>query len=244
MMYLTRFALLLSAVGVGLIACPTADAVLVTHTSDFSNGNLSAPLPNHADDLAIFFGSPVAAFDIVASGGNSVPAGDSVGFSTTGRFFRGTSSPASVPGFVTMFTGFANTSATTTIQFTTADPVTEIRLSVADLETAGSLAFSSLTSAGLPSLVTGGLTLTGSDVTGNDANAIQGEIVWTFASPVVNPTIEFDYNAAFGGDQTHFSGMSYTVSAIPEPTAAVWFAAVFGLVKAGGRRRSSEGSEA
>ncbi|WP_197526196.1 hypothetical protein [Botrimarina colliarenosi] len=237
-----RFALLLSAFGAGLIVCSNADAVLVTdtYTSDFSNGNLSAPLPNHADDVAIFFGSPVSSFDVVASGGNSVPAGDSIGFSTDGRFFRGTSSPASIPGFVTMFAGFFNNSATTTIQFTTANPVTEIRLSVADLETAGALSFSSSTSAGVPSSVTGGLSFSGSDVTGNASNSIQGEIVWTFASAVSNPTIEFDYNAAFSGDQTHFSGLSYTVAAIPEPLAAVWFATAFGLVKVGSRRRSGE----
>jgi hypothetical protein len=54
---------------------------------------------------------------------------------------------------------------------------------------------------------------------------------------VTNPTIEFKFNTPSIGHQVHFSGLSYTVAAIPEPMSFVWFASAFGLVQYGRRRR-------
>jgi hypothetical protein len=240
-----RILLALPALALMFCAAPAANANLVTHSSVFSDANLSAPLPEFggsgfATNSAILAGSE-SSFAVVASGSNSVAAGDSVTFTSNGiGFFRGTSSPASVPGFAS-FVGsglFATGNAGMSIQFDTVNPVTEIRLSIADLEAAGALLFSSMTTAGAPSLVTGVLNLSGANVTGNSDNAVQGEIVWTFVTPVVDPTIAFDFDPAFSYDQTHFSGLSYTtLAAIPEPMSFVWFASAFGLVQYGRRRR-------
>ena len=139
-----RTLLALPALVAMLCAAPAANATLATYASDFNNGNLSTSLPNYDNDISLFFGSKVSSFSVVPSGGNSLPAGDSVAFtSSPGIFFRGTSSPASIPGFVSFVESGA---ASFSIQFNTTDPVSEIRLSVADLETAGALEFSTSTS--------------------------------------------------------------------------------------------------
>src|SRR5690606_29452306 len=108
--------------------------------------------------------------------------------------------------------------------------VTEFRLKVVDLETTGSLAFTSLSGGTLG--VTGELSLTGGDTVGGAASeSYQGDLVVSFGSPVTNPSFQLVYTPGYSADQTPFSGLSYTVAAIPEPVSFVWFASVFGLVQ-------------
>lgn len=229
-------ALALAAICCALIAPLPASAALVTYTSDFADGNLDAPLPAAPLSLSNL---PVPGFTLLPSGSNSLPAGDSVSFSgaagfppSLAGFFRGTSDPSSVPGFATLLQTSPLGSPTITISFDTVSPVTEIRLSVADLETATEYTFSTSTTAGAPSSVTSLLTLTGETVNGTDStNGIQGEIVWNFVTPVVDPTIEFDLTSAFAFDESHFTSLSYTVAAVPEPMAVAWLAGAFGLVR-------------
>lgn len=214
-------ALLSLSVAFSLLAGQPALAVLVEYTSDFADGNLAAPLP---EAPLTFTNLPLPGFAVVAGGGNTVPVGDSITFTGAGTsFFRGTSDPSSVPGFATMIRTTLSGPSTATIAFDTAFPVTQIRLTVADLELAATeLSFSTASSAGAPTSVTSLLNLASDTVTSTSStNGIQGEIVWDFATPVVDPTIEYEYTQAFALDETHFASLSYTV-AVPEPTAALF----------------------
>ena len=241
-----RILLALPALALMLCAAPFAEATLVS--SDFRNANLSV------STLPTSYGSGLNSFSVISSpGNNTVPTGDSITFtaqtgSNRDRYIRGTSTPNSFPhtGYVSVNRGGSffspPVSTTHTLTFNVSEPISEITLRVAGLVGSRALVFSGDTASGI-SGVTEFLTLSGSGATvgasptANSGNSL-GNIVWTFDTPLTNPTIQFSFNSNYN-TQVHFASISYTtVAAIPEPISFVWFASAFGLVQYGRRRRT------
>lgn len=241
--------LALPALALMLCAGPAANATLVS--SSFHNDNLSDNLPTNPNGWS----SGLTGFSVVPSAGNNLPGTDSIAFSVsqTGaaydRYIRGTSDPTN-PAHVGLASivrapfqisplVIAPLATTHTITFNSAEPISEIVLSVLSLRDSRVLSFAGPTASDI-SGVTGNLTLAGGTVgaaPGSNSSSA-GSIVWTFDTPVTNPTLQFTFTGSGLSTEVHFSNISYTtVAAIPEPMSFVWFATAFGLVQYGRRRR-------
>ncbi|QDV74954.1 hypothetical protein [Botrimarina mediterranea] len=253
-----RTLLALPALVAMLLAGTVAEASIATST--FNNANLDPStqltdineslytttvfgftVPNPLGFQAAVDSQGLSSFSVVPTGSNSIPAGDSISFSSTGtKYFRGTNNPGSIPNLVTLLTTAAPTEHT--ITFNSSNPISEIVLSVSSLKDSRTFTFTG-GSAGNPDYATGDLThalnsdTVGSSLTGSAGNSATGDIVWIFDTPLMNPTIEFEFNSPWN-TQVHFSGVSYvTVAAVPEPMSFVWFAGTLGMVQFGFRRR-------